>query len=372
MSILKFLKLTLIAVCIFIVLVFSLMALWLAPSKIEYELKKNILNSFPQYPKALTWSRYSKKAIFPYTEIHSISFTFPGGMLHDVFNFYQSYLLAHGWQEYISPTYGQRIDNQGKTTQLEGLAEFDKKIFGTHKVIAYLRSDEDYDNGKFIKNDFSIKFEIDHVANPSEIFKARGLTEIDKSPLGLRPQIIPSSDIDQRCTFSGQYRVIKYQNLSLLTRATDMRYLQTYSNYDSRVEYFPDRSKALAWGESEKIMLLDFSTCQTAIFPPDLIFNTALFKQSLRSISPDGEFVVYEIYHGYTTPPFPGSENNYSSADAVKNGLWLYNMQNYKNSQLLKLAVDTNTDNLNISWNNGQLILSGINCPKTGCLFNLQ
>lgn len=183
---------------------------------------------------------------------------------------------------------------------------------------------------------------------------------------------IPVSDTDSRCTFSGQYRVIKYQNLYLLTNSTGIGDLKAYSNYYSQVEYFPDKSKAFAWGGSERMLLLDFHTCQKAVFPTNFTFNTAFFMQRLRSISPEGKFVVYEVYYGYLAPPFPGNEKNYSFADASKNGIWLYNLETKKNSQVRSLPVDSDTDNLNITWDAKQLTLTGINCPQSGCFFNLQ
>lgn len=372
MDVFKFFRLVLIAVGIFVVLVFSVIALWLAPSKIGYELKKNILSSLPIFPRAFTQSRYDEPGNLLKLEIHTISLSLPSGNPSEVFNFYKGYLLFHGWREYTPLSFGQRFDSQNKIKQMVGYSEFDKKIWGISDVVAYMRLDEFYDNGKPTRTDFSLKLDDTHAMKPSEYFKSAGLTEIDMSPPGLRPQIIPSNDIDQRCTFPGQYKVVKYQNLYLLANSTGIGDLQAYGNYYDNVEYFPDRSKALAWGNNAQMTLLDFKTCQTTDFPPGFTFNKALFMQSLRSISPDGKFVVYEVFHGYTTPPFPGTENNYSAADAAKNGIWLYNLQNNKNSQLRKLVVDSDVKDLKITWSLNQLTLTGINCSQGGCIFDLQ
>lgn len=179
MSIFKFFRLVFIAVGIFAVLVFSLIALWFAPSKIKYELKKNILNSLPQYPKALTWSRQNKPANFLNLEIHTINLTYQIDTSSEVFNFYKDYLLMHGWTERISPTFGQSSNAQFKTSSMIGLSEFEKKILGIFNVTADLRSDEFYDHGKPIKTDFALQIDEDYIARPSEYFKEVGKTEIN-------------------------------------------------------------------------------------------------------------------------------------------------------------------------------------------------
>ena len=179
MNVFKFFRLVFIAVGIFVVLVFSVITLWLAPSKIKYELRKNVLNSLPQYPKALTWSRQNKPANFLNSEIHTIYLTYPKDTSSEVFNYYKDYLLTHGWTERISPTFGQSSNTQFKTNSMTGLSEFEKKIFGIFNVTADLRSDEFYDHGKPIKTNFTLQIDEDYTTSPTEYFKKVGLTEID-------------------------------------------------------------------------------------------------------------------------------------------------------------------------------------------------
>jgi hypothetical protein len=184
---------------------------------------------------------------------------------------------------------------------------------------------------------------------------------------------ISEEDIDKRCVFKienhdGEYRVIG----NLLTNATTQSQLSAYGHLYDRVEYLPDRQKALAYGNDEKMKLLDFVSCQISDFPPQFEFNKNYFIQTLRSISPSGIYLVFEIYHGFKTPPFPGTENNYSQADADKNGIWLYNFNNRKNYHIRILPVGTETSDLEIDWKTDLLVLNGIDCPDAGCLFDLQ
>lgn len=81
--------------------------------------------------------------------------------------------------------------------------------------------------------------------------------------------------------------------------------------------------------------------------------------------------MIYEIYHGYRSPPFPFSENDFSVADAAKNGIWLYNMETQQNYQIRYLLVDTETE-VSVNWEENELTLIGIDCPDSGCKFDLQ
>lgn len=179
---------------------------------------------------------------------------------------------------------------------------------------------------------------------------------------------------DCRCASDmGNFKILNYNGRDIYTSAEYEWSFENYPDADADLIYLQGRSAAIAYGGwyLDYIKLINFDSCTTEDIPPNFEYNTYLFLLTFRSISPDENYIIYEIYYGSHTNAFPGTERSYTEADIQKNGYWLYNLKNQNNYQLKHLPIETDTDLDEFEWGENQLIIKIVGCPVSGCLYNL-
>jgi len=205
---------------------------------------------------------------------------------------------------------------------------------------------------------------------------------------------------DTRCVFSSELGEFPYSHngddlvvtwspfLVLISKkeALDSQWVDNPRHYiiitrDSPLIYYDNYNFAIISSkdiDQEVILLLDFKNCTFGPLISDRLivnrsgysFRDDYFYQSFISISPDSNFVLYQVSEGSQVPPYPG--DSYPSKDEYDaKGVWLYNVKSNKNTHLY--YEDDFDDSLSAEWVYGYLILKSSYCENTqNCVFKLS
>jgi hypothetical protein len=189
-------------------------------------------------------------------------------------------------------------------------------------------------------------------------------------------------NIDDRCEFNiyggdSKQTILDYKGERIITSSEYEWELKQFGYIDPLVSYFNNKSRAIVHGGLDFFRLLNFSDCSVGTIPANFKYNERLFELHYHGVSPDGKYLLFQVVygtHGFDFP-FPGTEHDYSEADRLKTGLWIYNLNTEVSSQLKHLPIDTegaDVEDIEVEWTSSVLTIRGGYCTPQNCQYDLS